>query len=663
MIVGATAAIGLAFWHPLQKEEHSHVHYVTMVFARSVQTELLEEIQSEMLEQVQLARQWGLEEKLSRSQWDARAKLFIAHHPGHLAVQWVDANYRVRFLITEPESEAYRNTLTVTEVPLRRLLEDLALRGEQNAILAPAFRLWNGNIGRRIIVPIYRSKQFLGFLITVINEEEVIHGVLAGHAGLGYAIAVLEDNDEIYRTPGSNPENARAWAQDADLRLPGALWRVRVWPEAELLRRMQSKLPLLLLIMGSVIGLLLFLTVDLARSAYRTGQALQESQARYLGIISSARDAIITVDENQRITMFNRSAEEIFRCPSSDAIGQPVNQFIPERFREAHRQHIQNFGRTGVTSRSMYSPGTLWGVRADGEEFPVEASISQTNTATEELYTVILRDISMRKRTEEELRRARDELESKVEERTADLRSANQKLETEIDERRQAEESLQGLSGRLLNLRDEERRRIARELHDSTAQILGAVAIDLEKVRRLVANGDSLKAQPLLAQSSDLVERATSELRTISYLLHPPMLDDLGLEGVLPWYTAGFSSRSGIRVNLYAQGDLGRFPAEIELTLFRILQEALTNIHRHSGSSTVEITVRKDSDRVTLQIVDHGCGIPPEALNAIRSAKAVVGVGTAGMRERVRQIGGSLQIDSGGGGTSITATIPINTTT
>ena len=138
----------------------------------------------------------------------------------------------------------------------------------------------------------------------------------------------------------------------------------------------------------------------------RTDEALRDSQERLLGIISSAMDAIITVDDNQRIIVFNQAAEQIFRCPATDAIGQALDKFIPQKFREAHKAHIRNFGQTGVSSRSMYSPGTLMGVRADGEEFPVEATISQVKTGSERLYSVILRDISMRKRTEDELRQA-----------------------------------------------------------------------------------------------------------------------------------------------------------------------------------------------------------------------------------------------------------------
>jgi PAS domain S-box-containing protein len=138
----------------------------------------------------------------------------------------------------------------------------------------------------------------------------------------------------------------------------------------------------------------------------RTDDALRDSQERLLGIISSAMDAIITVDSDQKIIVFNRAAEQIFRCPAKDAVGQAIDKFVPQRFRAAHREHIRSFGQTGVSSRSMYSPGTLMGVRADGEEFPVEATISQVKTASETLYSVILRDVSVRKRTEDELRQA-----------------------------------------------------------------------------------------------------------------------------------------------------------------------------------------------------------------------------------------------------------------
>jgi signal transduction histidine kinase len=257
------------------------------------------------------------------------------------------------------------------------------------------------------------------------------------------------------------------------------------------------------------------------------------------------------------------------------------------------------------------------------------------------------------------LRGARDELELRVQERTAELQSINKQLQAEIHERRQAEESLQELSGRLLRLRDEEQRRIARELHDSTAQILGALTINLERVQQFVLSGEISKVQKLLAHSTDLAERATTEVRTLSYLLHPPLLDDLGLEGAVPWYAAGFSSRCRIRVSVEMQPHLGRFSNETELALFRVVQEALTNIHRHSDSPTAEITLFKDASRVTVRVTDHGRGMPPGTVGKEGGAKAFIGVGIAGMQERIRQLEGVLEIESGDSGTRITATLPI----
>jgi signal transduction histidine kinase len=250
-------------------------------------------------------------------------------------------------------------------------------------------------------------------------------------------------------------------------------------------------------------------------------------------------------------------------------------------------------------------------------------------------------------------------LDLRVRGRTAELQSTNKKLEAEIRERQQTEESLRELSGRILQLQDEEQRRIGRELHDSTVQTLSALAIDLERAQQLIPGGRS-EVRRLLGESAELVERATSEVRTISYLLHPPILDDLGLEDAIQWYAAGFSRRSGIEVNVDLQQDLGRFPRELELTLFRIVQEALTNIHRHSGSPTAQITLSKDAGRVTLQMTDHGSGMRPETLDAIRKARAIVGVGIAGMRERVRQLGGQFEIGGDSNGTLIRVVLPIN---
>lgn len=257
-----------------------------------------------------------------------------------------------------------------------------------------------------------------------------------------------------------------------------------------------------------------------------------------------------------------------------------------------------------------------------------------------------------------ELRCARDELELRVHERTKDLAFTNKALGAEISEHKRARQALLELSAQLLRVRDDEQRRIARELHDGTVQTLCALAINLERFQSFIASGGSSQAQELLAQSSALNEQAITEVRTISYLLHPPILEELGLEAALPWYAAGFTARSGIQVNVKVQSGLGRLSDEVELALYRIVQEGLTNIHRHSGSLTADISVVRDANRVELQITDQGCGMPSNALEA-GGNPAAIGVGIAGMRERVRNLDGEIEIQSGINGTSIRVELPI----
>ena len=258
-----------------------------------------------------------------------------------------------------------------------------------------------------------------------------------------------------------------------------------------------------------------------------------------------------------------------------------------------------------------------------------------------------------------ELRDARDQMEVRVDQRTAELWEANQRLETQVSERLRAEDSLRNLSGRLLQLQDDERRRIARELHDSTTQMLGALAISLAEAEQASRRSRNKDIKTHLDEGRRVLDRVTVEIRNISHLLHPPVLDELGLEYVLPWYVDAFTKRSGIAVALEVQSELGRLPGEVEIAFFRITQEALTNIHRHSGSSTARISLMRGAETATLRIEDRGSGVPPEILQPAPRGVASLGIGIAGMRERVRQLNGTFEIGAGPEGTTISVVLPL----
>lgn len=226
----------------------------------------------------------------------------------------------------------------------------------------------------------------------------------------------------------------------------------------------------------------------------------------------------------------------------------------------------------------------------------------------------------------------------------------------DITERKRAEEQLAALSRRLLRVQDEERRRLARELHDSTAQSIAAMCMNLGVISEFEHLLDP-PARKALSECLEIGEQCIREVRTFSYLLHPPVLDDIGLSSALKWYVEGFVQRSRIEVGLDIAPDLGRLPRELELTLFRVVQESLTNIHRHSGSRSATIRIVRNPGEVLLQVRDYGRGIPGPLDNGNGNV-AHAGVGIAGMRERARQVGGKLRIHSRPGGTDVVMRVP-----
>jgi len=254
----------------------------------------------------------------------------------------------------------------------------------------------------------------------------------------------------------------------------------------------------------------------------------------------------------------------------------------------------------------------------------------------------------------------------------AQLQQKAQALENEIGERKQAEEmmrrtkavledtiqqrtgALRQLSARLLRLQDIERRRIARELHDSLGQYLVGLKLNIDMLRQS-------PREDLWSETEQLMQRCISEVRTLSYLLHPPTMDEAGFVSAARWYVEGFAQRSGVKVTLEAPQEVDRLPDAVELALFRVLQESLTNVHRHSGASKAHVLILRDDDKVLLEVRDNGRGLPKVLLTQFDATGAGLGVGLAGVRERARELGGHVTLESDHNGTLVGISIPYST--
>jgi PAS domain S-box-containing protein len=353
--------------------------------------------------------------------------------------------------------------------------------------------------------------------------------------------------------------------------------------------------------------------VELSRSAQRQrrqAEILAKAELKFRSLLEAAPDAMLITTAEGEIVLANSRADDIFGYSRQEVLAQNIRVLVPS------------------WTLNSYNVGELTAVCKDRSTFPSEISSSPLQTEEGLLITSAVRDISERKRAEQ-----------RIAEQTQQLHEANREL--------------RHLSSRIVAIRDEERRRLGRELHDSQGQYLAAIKMNLELIETTDAALSPIQ-KSALTEAITLLERSMREIRVISHLLHPPLLDEIGLQAVVPWYLNSFSERSGIQVDLDMPADIAKLPDQVELAVFRVLQECLTNVHRHSGSTVARVKILPEDTSVVLEVSDQGRGVGLQ-----NGSDPIIGVGITGMRERVRELGGEFEITFSSEGTIVRAVLPI----
>jgi PAS domain S-box-containing protein len=340
---------------------------------------------------------------------------------------------------------------------------------------------------------------------------------------------------------------------------------------------------------------------------------LHGAEVPYRVLVESINEGVATLDHDGTVLYANSRFAELLTVPLEKLIGAPIQSHISPSESDKLRALVEQAHQSPVS-------GDITFKCLEGRRRTVRVSLSPFRESGVETISAIITDVTA-------------------------LIEAN-------EAREKSEEALHMLSGQLLVLQDDERRRISRDLHDVTGQKLAVLNIDLSQMERLNTSKSDSVYQRLLAECKQLSKEVGEEIRTLSYVLHPPLLDELGLASAARWYVEGFARRTGIDVQVDVTPDFTRLPPDAELALFRVVQESLTNIHRYSGSATAQVRLSTQNGQIQLEIEDQGKGIPAENLTAH------LGVGIQGMQERMRQLSGRLEVSSSpNGGTKVVATL------
>ncbi len=380
-----------------------------------------------------------------------------------------------------------------------------------------------------------------------------------------------------------------------------------------------------------------------------------DQQARILDItLSSISDFAYIFNREGRFVFINRSLLDLWGLKLEDAVGKNFFDLkYPDELAARLQRQIQTVFETkaGLTDETPYTSPTGAGGYYEYIFRPV-----LDREGNVELVAGSTRDITYRKSVESDLRQSEERLRSLTESLESQVQERTKELEMRTRDVLQQSEQLRELSVRLMKTQDEERRHIAREMHDSAGQIIAALAMNLAQISKQFGSVNQTAGE-LASQAQSMVKELEQEIRATSYLLHPPLLDELGLRAALAWYIEGLQQRVGINVRL-SMSEFERLPEDMELTIFRVIQECLTNIHRHSDSKSADLSLACDVANVVIEVRDFGKGISEQNLAKIRNRG--VGVGLRGMVERVRPFAGDVRINSEEGkGTTVTITLPL----
>lgn len=345
---------------------------------------------------------------------------------------------------------------------------------------------------------------------------------------------------------------------------------------------------------------------------------IEGAEHPYRTLVETIEEGAATLAEDGTVLYANRSFARIFGVPLEHCIGNSLGEFVTAGNHEVLSKLVRGGKSQSVRGELRLSTGQ--------QSRTIRLSLSPIKSAEMPMICAVATELT-------------------------ELLQANESL-------RATELSLRNLSGRLLQLQDEERRRIARDLHDITGQKIAAAAMSLNWLEKHSSQAGA-EVRGKVKDCNDLVRSIGDEVRTLSYVLHPPLLDECGLSSALMWYAEGFEKRSGVRVKLDVQPNFPRLCMDAETALFRVVQESLTNVHRYSGGSDAQIRIRADEKEVQLEVVDHGKGIPTGKAQEGGGAVKSLGVGIPGMRERIRQLGGTLEVTSNTKGTRVTAVLPV----